>query len=136
MTLVVDASVALTWCFTEERRVETDAIGEQVSREGSIVPTLFHLELANVLLIAVRRQRISFADMSEKLDEIAALPIVSDDETTARAWTDILPLARSERLTVYDAAYLELAMRLGMPLATLDQDLATAARRRGVEVLP
>ena len=136
MTLVVDASVALTWCFADERRAETDAIGERVSAEGAIVPALFHLELANVLLIAVRRHRVTFNDMSEKLADVAALPIVADDETIARAWTNILVLARDERLTAYDAAYLELALRLGLPLATLDGDLAAAARRRGVKVLP
>ena len=136
MTLVVDASVALTWCFEDERSTDTDSVGQRIVSEGAIVPALFHLELANSLLMAVRRRRISFDDLSEKLGLIAALPIVADDQTANRAWRSTLFLAREEQLTVYDASYLELALRYEISLATIDQDLAEAGRRRSISVLP
>jgi predicted nucleic acid-binding protein len=132
VTLVIDASVALSWCFKDGRRAETDAIGRMVSAHGAIVPSLFHLEIANVLLAAVRRRRVSFDDVNQALAEISLLPVAIDDETPYRALSGILPLARSEGLTAYDASYLELAMRLDTPLATLDTELAAAAHRRHV----
>ncbi|MDB5479456.1 MAG: DNA-binding protein [Caulobacteraceae bacterium] len=89
-----------------------------------------------MLLQAERRGRITGADVALRLELIAALPITVDGETTRHAWRDTLALARSERLTSYDAAYLELAVREGTPLATRDRELADAAKRRGVEVLP
>lgn len=136
MTLVIDASVALTWCFEDERRPETDAIGQRVLFETAVVPSLFHLEIANILLVAERRKRITWAEAERRIERMERMQLAVDDETIAQAWGVITDLARSEGLTTYDAAYLELALRLGMPLATLDKDLAAAARRRGVEVLP
>ena len=136
MTLVVDASVALTWCFEDERSPNTDDIGQRVASEGAIVPALFHLELGNALLMAVRRRRISFDGLSQILGLIAALPIAADDQTANQAWRNTLLLARDEQLTVYDASYLELALRFEIPLATIDRDLAGAARRRRISVLP
>jgi predicted nucleic acid-binding protein len=136
VTLVIDASVALTWCFEDERRPETDAIGQRVLDETAIVPSLFHLELANILLVGERRKRITQADAEQRLERMERMQLAVDDETVSQAWSVITDLARSEGLTAYDAAYLELALRLGLPLATLDRDLAAAARRRGVTVLP
>ena len=100
------------------------------------MPGLWRLEVGNVLLEAERRGRISARDVAQRLDLIAALPISVDPETADRAWRDRLSLARAERLTVYDAAYLELAVRRDLPLLTLDHDLARAALRKGVAVLP
>jgi hypothetical protein len=80
--------------------------------------------------------RIGFGDIATRLELIARLPITVDAETTTRAWRDILMLARDERLTTYDAAYLELALRRGVPLATKDEALCGAARRLGVAILP
>jgi len=136
VTLVIDASVALSWCFEDERRSETDALGERIIMEGAHVPNLFHLELANIFLHAERRGRLSAADAAPKLDRIRMMPIVVDADTARNAWGDTQLLARAERLTLYDAAYLELALRLRADLATLDSDLAAAARRRGVVTLP
>ena len=133
---VIDSSIALTWCFEDEASAETDALFERVRDEGAVVPGLWRLELGNVLLQAERRGRISAGDVAARLDLIAELPISVDPETADRAWRDILTLARAERLTVYDAAYLELAARRGFPLLTLDDDLAQAALRLGVVVLP
>lgn len=133
---VIDSSIALTSCFEDEASAETDALFERVRDEGAVVPGLWRLELGNVLLQAERRGRISAGDVASRLDLIAELPISVDPETADRAWRDILTLARAERLTVYDAAYLELAARRGFPLLTLDDDLAQAALRLGVAVLP
>jgi predicted nucleic acid-binding protein len=134
--MVVDASIALTWCFEDVATPETDGLFARIRDEGAIVPDLWRLELANVLLQAERRGRITGADVALRLELIAALPIIVDGETTRHAWRDTLALARSERLTSYDAAYLELAVREGTPLATRDRELADAAKRRGVAILP
>jgi predicted nucleic acid-binding protein len=136
MSLVVDASIALTWCFEDEATPETDSLFARIRDEGAIVPGIWRLELANVLLQAERRGRISGADVALRLELIEALPIAADGETAQRAWGDTLRIARSEQLTSYDAAYLELALREGAPLATRDRELADAARRRGLTVLP
>jgi len=133
--LVVDASVALAWCFEDEASPATDAMLDQVKDEGAIVPSLWHLELGNVLLSAERRGRTIQGGVVARLALMAQLPITIDAETAGRAWREILALARAERLTAYDAAYLELAVRRGLPLATKDEALLGAARRVGVPVL-
>jgi predicted nucleic acid-binding protein len=133
--LVVDASVALAWCFEDEASPATDAVLDQVKDEGAIVPSLWHLELGNVLRSAERRGRTIQGGVVARLALMAQLPITIDAETAGRAWREILALARAERLTAYDAAYLELAVRRGLPLATKDEALLGAARRVGVPVL-
>jgi predicted nucleic acid-binding protein len=97
-----------------------------------VVPGLWHLEVANVLLQAERRGRIAAADVAMRLELMAELPIDTDNETTAREWREILALARAEGLTTYDAVYLELAIRRGLPLLTKDKALIAAAARTGV----
>jgi predicted nucleic acid-binding protein len=136
MSVVIDCSIALTWCFADEATAETDALFERVRDDGGIVPALWHLELGNVLLQAEKRGRIAARDIAIRLELIAALPISVDQETTSRAWSGILAIARTEGLTTYDAAYLELAVRRGLTLFTKDADLAAAARRRGITVYP
>lgn len=131
MTLVVDCSVAIAWCIDDEASPETDALLDRVRDEGGIVPGLWHLELGNVLLQAERRGRMKASDVTGRLELLRALPIATDDETPARAWRDVLALARAETLTTYDAAYLELAMRKAATLATKD-----GALRAGIAVLP
>jgi predicted nucleic acid-binding protein len=134
--VVIDASIALSWCFEDEASPETDGLFERVRDEGAIVPGLWHLELGNILLQAEKRGRITSKDVGVRLDLIAELPIVTDQETTARAWREILTMARADRLTTYDATYLELAVRRGLPLLTKDGELVRAAKRMGVQVLP
>ncbi len=134
--LVLDCSVAVAWCFEDEASPETDAILERVRDEGALVPALWHLELGNVLVQTERRKRLTAADTTTRLELIADLPIVADDETPTRALREVLTLARAEGLTTYDAAYLELAMRKGLPLATKDPTLRDAAKRSGVASLP
>jgi predicted nucleic acid-binding protein len=132
--LVIDSSAALSWCFEDEASPESDALFEQVRDQGAVVPGLWHLEVANVLLQAERRGRITTADVTMRLELIADLPIATDNETTARAWREILALARAEGLTTYDATYLELAIRRGFPLMTKDPALIAAAGRSGVAI--
>ena len=134
--VVIDSSIALTWCFADEATPATDALFARVRDNGAEVPALWHLELANVLLQAERRGRIRADDAALRLELIADLPISVDQETVARAWLEILPIAREEGLTTYDATYLELAVRRRLPLLTKDNELARAAARRGVDVLP
>ncbi len=133
---VLDCSIAVSWCFEDEASVATDELLERVRDETALVPAPWHLELGNVLLQAERRGRISAGDVTVRLELLAHLPIVTDEETTARSLREILTLARAEKLTTYDAVYLELAMRRGLPLATKDHALIGAAMRAGVITLP
>ena len=132
--LVIDSSAALSWCFEDEASPESDALFERVRDQGAVVPGLWHLEVANVLLQAEKRGRIATGDVAMRLELIAQMPITTDNETTARVWREILALARAEGLIIYDATYLELAIRRGLPLQTKDEALIRAAHRRGVPV--
>ena len=133
--LVLDASVALSWCFENEATGAADRVLERLANEAASVPVIWHLEVANVLALSERRRRITPAGSAEFIALLETLAIVVDDETPLRAFGRVLDLAREERLTAYDAAYLELAMRLGIPLASKDGDLCDAAERLGVSVL-
>lgn len=132
MSVVINSSVSLSWCFADEASPASDALFERVRDDGAVVPMLWHLEIANVLIQAEKRGRITAGDIATRLQLIADLPIATDYETATRAWREILAVARSERLTAYDAAYLELAMRRGLPLSSKDTALVRAARRVGV----
>lgn len=132
---VLDASVALGWCFKNEATEAADRLLERLADEEAYVPGIWHLEIANVLALSERRQRITPARSTEFIAMLETLVIVVDEETPSRALGRVLDLARAGRLTAYDAAYLELAMRLGLPLASKDSDLCDAAERLGVSVL-
>lgn len=132
---VVDCSVAAKWCFADEATPAADALLDRLARERAVVPGQWPLELANVLAMAERRRRATAADIDALLSRIARLAIAVDGETPARAFAATLAIARVERLTSYDAAYVELAARRRLPLATADAALGRAARRRGVAVL-
>lgn len=101
-----------------------------------MVPSLWHVELANVLLQAEKRGRLTQREVAEAIALVSRLRITVDNETTTRAWREILSTARDEGLTTYDASYLELAVRRGLSLATKDGALSRAAKRAGVTVLP
>jgi predicted nucleic acid-binding protein len=133
---VLDCSIAVAWCFEDEASEVCDALLERVRDEGALVPSLWHLELGNVMIQAERRGRIASADVSTRLELIGDLPIVTDDETPLRALHEILALARAENLTTYDAAYLELAIRRGLPLATNDKRLRSAGINTGIKIIP
>jgi predicted nucleic acid-binding protein len=133
---VIDASAALAWCFDDESTVATRALLDRFEDERAEVPSLWHLEVANALAVSERNGRITPARTSEFIALIGGLPIVVDEQTPGLALSTVLDLARSERLSAYDASYLELAMRRGVALATKDDALAKAARRMGVSLLP
>src|SRR5690348_14306127 len=128
---VLDCSVALAWCFHDEQDPYADAIAARFPAADIVVPSLWHLEIANVFVVAERRGRSTQADTLTWTGFLSALPIAVDSETVARAWADTLSLARAHDLTAYDAAYLELTLRLGLPLATLDAQLKAAAQAVG-----
>lgn len=132
---VLDASVTFCWCFDNEGTEETDRLLELLRGDEAAVPSVWYMEVSNTLALAERRGRITPAASAEFIDLLRSLSIALDPETERRAFGQILDLARSEKLTSYDASYLELAMRLGTPLATKDAALIAAATRVGVPVL-
>jgi len=134
-TLVLDASVALAWCFDDETTAATQEVLERLDADRAIAPSLFPLEIANVLALAERRKRIRPSRVTEFVELIGTLAIEIEEQTSSRALHDVLNLARGEALTAYDASYLELAMRLGLPLASKDVSLRQAATRLGVPLL-
>ncbi len=136
MNIVIDASIAAAWSFADETTPDTERVASLVELYGAHVPQLFHLEIANVLMVAVRRGRISSGHADAQLALLEMLNLRVDGATAEHAWHKTLQLAGQERLTVYDATYLELALRVGADLATLDSELAAAARRNGLTVLP
>lgn len=135
MTVVIDASLTVAWYFDDEATLATDAVLDRVVESGAVAPTLWRLEVANALQSAVRRKRITAAYRDESLAELAALPIVVDPDTDVHVWTTTLRLAERFGLTIYDATYLELAQRLALPLASLDEALRRAAADSNVPCL-
>jgi predicted nucleic acid-binding protein len=133
--IVIDASIAVAWCFEDEASPEADRILDRVRRHGARVPALWYLEVANVLRQAERRKRILPADTAARLDLLSRLPIAADTSPAIRAWSEILDVARSQTLTAYDAAYVELAMRQALPIASTDRELTAAAERLGLAVI-
>ena len=136
MTIVVDASVTLAWLHGDERTDVVEMIFRRIGKTGAVVPAVWPLEVANGLTMAVRRGRTSSALRDRALSDLTAVPINIDDETNVYAWTATIKLADLHGLTVYDAAYLELAQRRRLPLATLDKALRAAAEKSGLEILP
>ena len=124
---VLDASVALAWCFNDESTPAAWALLDRLRTAPAHVPALWALEIGNILLGAERRRRITQARAVEFLGILDELDIRVDPDMPGRAFRDVLPLAREQRLTTYDASYLELAMRLGLPLASKDTALIRAA---------
>jgi predicted nucleic acid-binding protein len=134
--IVLDCSAAMPWCFEDEASPEGDALAERVAEEGALVPGLWFIEVANVLFQAEKRGRITLAKATKSLSLLEALPIQTEPQEVGHIWRETLPLARQTGLTVYDASYLDLARRHGLPLATRDADLAKAAQRLGIATLP
>ena len=134
VNLVVDASMTLAWYFEDEQTPGSLEILREVSREGAIVPSLWRLEVGSGFQAALRRQRITSAFRDASLRDLATLAISIDTETDHHAWTTTLHLSDRFALTIYDAAYLELACRLDLPLATGDAPLARAATNCGVAI--
>jgi len=131
---VLDSSVALAWLFADEGEAAL-AVLDRVGEAGAVVPSLWRYEVANGLLVAERRGRIDAGYRARSLGRLAVLPIACDEESDRRCWDATVALAEARGLTAYDAAYLELAQRRLLPLATLDAALAGAARDAGVVAL-
>lgn len=130
--VVIDSSVSIAWCFPDEKDQYSQGVLEALASIRAFVPYLWHLEVANTLIVGERRKRSTQANTVTWLGFLEALPIAVDEETSVHAFGSTLNLARDHNLSAYDAAYLELAMRLGLPLATLDDRLRVAAGNVGV----
>ncbi len=135
MTLIVDSSAALAWIYADEMTMPISQVFDRVINGHAYVPAIWRLEVANSLQMAVRRKRIDASFRDAALTDLALLNIITDSDTDIFAWSTTLQLAKRHHLTVYDAAYLELALRLGLPLATLDQELRAAGDALGVTLL-
>jgi len=130
---IPDASATLPWAFEDEATPWTESLLERVlGGEAVSVPAHWPLEVANSLLMAQRRGRVTTRQIDEFIDDLAALPIMVEGARLPADWHGILGLAEKHRLTAYDAAYLDLAKRSGLPLATLDGALRRAAKAEGV----
>jgi predicted nucleic acid-binding protein len=135
MRLVLDSSVALAWIYGDETTDAIRAVFDEVAAAGAAVPALWRLEVGNSLTVAVRRGRIDADFRRAALADLALLDITTDQHTDVHAWGETLILADRHRLTLYDAAYLELAQRRALPLATLDGALCAAAQTVGIGLL-
>ncbi len=135
MSLVIDSSMTLAWYFEDERTEANIAVLRQVAETGAVVPALWRLEVLNGFQMAVRRGRIDTAYRDKSLARLESLVIAIDPDTNPQAWSATLRLCDRFGLTSYDAAYLELAQRLKLPLATLDAALVRAARAENLPVV-
>jgi predicted nucleic acid-binding protein len=134
MTLVVDCSVTMAWCFPSETTAFTEAALDALAIQSAVVPALWALEVANVLATSLRRKVLSAAKVERFRALLARLPIHLEAMDRDLALGPVLHLARKHQLTSYDAAYLEVARRGLLPLATLDKALRAAAKAEGVEL--
>jgi len=134
-TFVVDNSVVMSWCFKDEANKYTDAVLDSMAESYAIVPSIWPLEVVNALLVSERRRRLSEADSTRFLTLLSQLPLTVEQEQSEKTMMRILALARKHKLSSYDASYLDLAMRNGLPIATLDKNLRAAAKRAQVTII-
>jgi predicted nucleic acid-binding protein len=132
--VVVDASVALAWCFPDEASDYADGVLVALKGQAMVVPAVWGLEIANAMLAGERRKRLKQPEILRFLALLEGLSIIQDDQAVSESVSNILPLARDYRLSACDAAYLELSIRHAVPLATLDAKLQKAAQRAGVKI--
>ena len=133
---IADASATLPWCFADEATPWTEGLLDRLQGgEEMVVPAHWPMEVMNGLIMAVRRKRIDLDRVARFATDLASLTIRIEPPCAAALWHTVLGMANQHDLTVYDAAYLELALRAGLPLATLDGDLQRAARSEGVTLL-
>jgi predicted nucleic acid-binding protein len=135
MVFVLDASVTLAWHFEDEGGGLAEAVAQRAFREGVVVPQYWSIEVMSGLLRGERRRRTTMAGTAQFLERLANLSIRFDDPDAMIAARALMPLARAHRLSVYDAGYLELAEREGVPLATADNALRNAAQSIGVDLV-
>jgi predicted nucleic acid-binding protein len=132
---IVDTSVVMTWCFDDECNQYADAVLEGLQSATGYVPAIWPLEIANVLLLAERRNRLGEADSARFIALLSHLPLVVEPESPGSMLKEVMPLARQNQLSTYAASYLALAMRKGLPIATQDRELRKAARRNRVQLI-
>lgn len=132
MNLVLDASTTLAWVFGDECHDRAWPIIESLQRFTAFAPAHYPLEVANGLLMALRRRRLTPDQAAAAVVALATLPVAIDGDTPARVYDGIWELAARHRLTIYDAAYLDLAIRRQLPLASLDDSLTRAAASVGI----
>jgi predicted nucleic acid-binding protein len=132
---VIDNSIVITWCFIDEVNQYADAVLEILSEAEAVVPTIWPLEVVNVLLVAERRKRLREIDSVRFLSLLTQLPIHVEQAWPERSMNELLSLGRANDLSSYDASYLDLAMRHGLPIATLDRKLTEAAKQMGVPII-
>jgi predicted nucleic acid-binding protein len=125
---IVDNSVVMSWCFHDEMSEYADAVLNRLADAQALVPGIWPLEVTNVLLMALRKKRLGRADITRFLELLRSLPIVIEQELPARIFAEILALAEDTGLSTYDASCLDLAMREGLPLASLDISLRKSAK--------
>jgi predicted nucleic acid-binding protein len=132
MPFVLDASTTAAWCFPDETSSSADQALDHLSNDNAFAPQIWWAEIRNILIVSERRGRIDPQDSGRFLSDLSRLPIAIDNDAQESA---VLDLARRYSLTVYDALYLELALRHALPLATLDKRLASACEQSGGAVL-
>ena len=132
---VIDNSVVMAWCFEDQTNKYTEAVLERLMASEALAPGIWPLEVGNVLLIAERKNILNKSDVVRFLSLVRSLPIIVEQESSGRMLMEIVALAREHRLSTYDASYLDLAMRRGLPLATQDKALASAAKKCGLSLL-
>lgn len=130
---VLDCSVVFAWFFADESSEYADSVAASLTKSAALVPSLWALEVANTLLVGERRGRSTAAQASTFLARLANLPITLEDQSVTAAWSGAMSIARAHHLSAYDAAYLELALREGLALATLDDKLQAAAKTLGIK---
>lgn len=135
MSLVIDASLTLSWYFDDESTEIGDTVMEQVARDGAVVPILWRYEVANAFLKAIRRKRVDAAYRDASLAELRLLPIIVDTSGEEVTWTTTLGISDRFGLSIYDAAYVELAHRRAMALATGDRAMSRAAQALSISVI-
>jgi predicted nucleic acid-binding protein len=127
---VLDASVVLAWCFPDENAATAQHVAGMFKRgDSAVAPSFWPHEVLNALLVGEKRKRISKDLVQSFLDDLATLPIVLEQSPAGIVFARIQRLSREHGLTAYDAAYLDLALDSGLPLATLDEDLVRASRK-------
>ncbi len=132
---VLDCSVVIAWIFRDEATAQTETLREQLVDSVAIVPAIWHLEVTNTLVMSARRGRLQLTEIPSLIGLLESLPIEVDPQTSLQAFGQTFQLAQNHQLSAYDAAYLELALRQSLPLATLDNRLQEVAKRCGVELL-
>lgn len=135
LSFVLDSSVALSWCFSNEQSPESVEVLNLARARAIFVPSLWHVEMCNILGRAYRSQRLNEADLGIALKMFATLELHTDTTVLPVSSSVLLLLMQAYSLTAYDAVYLELALRLNLPLATLDSDLASASSQAGVAMV-